>query len=80
MEKEQILSELQYVFREILDQEDLMVGPETTADDVEVWDSLNHIQLVVAFEKHFKVRFTSTEIRSWKNVGELVDNISRKRI
>jgi acyl carrier protein len=78
MESNKIFSELQLVFRDILDQEDLVIVPETTADDVEVWDSLNHIQLVVALEKHFKIRFTSGEIRSWKNVGELADNISRK--
>jgi acyl carrier protein len=78
MEMSQIYSELQQVFRNILDDNGLVIGPETTADNVEVWDSLNHIQLVVAFERHFKVRFTSSEIRSWKNVGELAENVFKK--
>lgn len=78
MEKEQILSEVQEIFREILDQENLVLKPETTAAEVEDWDSLSHIQLVVAIEKHFKIRFTSKEIQSWKNVDEMVSSIQDK--
>jgi acyl carrier protein len=78
MEKEQILSEVQEIFRTILDQENLVLKPETTAADVEDWDSLSHIQLVVAIEKHFKIRFTSKEIQSWKNVEEMISSIQSK--
>lgn len=78
MEKEQILSEVQNIFREILDQENLVLKPETTAAEVEDWDSLSHIQLVVAIEKHFKIRFTSKEIQSWKNVDEMISSIQDK--
>ncbi len=78
MEKEQILSEVTEVFRDILDQPQLVLNFETTAEEVEDWDSLNHIQLVVAIEKHFKIRFTTKEIQSWQNVGEMVEDIHKR--
>lgn len=78
MEKNQILEEVQEIFRDVLDNEDIVLANETTADDIEEWDSLTHIQLIVAIEKHFKVKFTSKEILSWKNVGEMIDCISTK--
>lgn len=78
MEKNQIMTEVQEIFRDVLDNEDIELTPETMADDIEEWDSLSHIQLIVAIEKHFKVKFTSKEILSWKNVGEMVDCISTK--
>lgn len=78
MEKSQILDEVQAIFREVLDNEEIVLATETTADDIEEWDSLTHIQLIVAIEKHFKIRFTSREILSWQNVGQLIDSIAAK--
>ena len=78
MEKNQILEEVQEIFREVLDNEEIVLANETTADDIEEWDSLTHIQLIVAIEKHFKVKFTSLEILSWKNVGEMISCIATK--
>ena len=78
MEKSQILDEVQAIFREVLDNEEIVLANETTADDIEEWDSLTHIQLIVAIEKHFKIKFTSKEILSWQNVGQLIDSISAK--
>jgi acyl carrier protein len=78
MEKSQILDEVQVIFREVLDNEEIVLASETTADDIEEWDSLTHIQLIVAIEKHFKIRFTSSEILSWQNVGEMIDCIANK--
>ena len=78
MEKIEILSEVQDIFRDVLDNEDIVLKADTVADDVEEWDSLTHIQLVVAVEKHFKIKFTSKEILSWKNVGEIIDCIASK--
>ena len=78
MEKSQILDEVQAIFREVLDNEEIVLANETTADDIEEWDSLTHIQLIVAIEKHFKIKFTSKEILSWQNVGEMIDCITTK--
>lgn len=78
MEKNQILEEVQEIFREVLDNEEIVLANETTADDIEEWDSLTHIQLIVAVEKHFKIKFTSKEILSWQNVGEMIDCIAAK--
>ena len=78
MERNEILDKVQDVFREELELDDLVLTDETTADDVEEWDSLSHVQLVVALEKAFDIKFTSREILSWDNVGDLVDCIAKK--
>ena len=78
MERNDILAKVQEVFRDELEVEDLVLTDETTADDVEEWDSLSHVQLVVALEKAFGIKFTSREILSWDNVGDLVDCIAGK--
>lgn len=74
----EILAKVQEIFRDYLDDEGIVLLDSTTANDVEGWDSLTHIQLVVAAEKAFKIKFTSKEIMSWKNVGEMVDSIQSK--
>jgi acyl carrier protein len=66
------------IFRDILDEEDLVLAPETTAEDVEAWDSLTHVQLMVAIEKRFGIKFTSREISGFQNVGELLAAIENK--
>lgn len=78
MERNDIMSRIQEVFRDELELDDLVLTDETTADDVEEWDSLSHVQLVVALEKAFNIKFTSREILSWDNVGDLVDCIGKK--
>jgi acyl carrier protein len=78
MEKQDILKAVNQVFIDTLDDETIVLTYETTAADVEDWDSLNHIQLVVAIEKRFKMRVTSHEIQTWKNVGEMIDCILTK--
>lgn len=78
MEKNEILAKVQEIFQDILDNEDIELTNASTADDVEEWDSLSHIQLVVAIEKAFGLKFTSKEILSWNNVGEMIDCIANK--
>ena len=76
--KEEILRQVNDIFIDILDNDDIILTYATTADDIEEWDSLTHIQLVVAVEKHFKLRFSSKEIRNWRNVGEMISRIIEK--
>lgn len=78
MERNEILSQLSDIFSDVLDLEDVELTDTTSADDIEEWDSLSHIQLIVATEKHFGVKFTSLEIMKWNNVGEMVDSIMTK--
>jgi acyl carrier protein len=59
------------VFRNVFDDDALVLRKEMTADDVENWDSLTHINLIVALEKEFRIRFTTSEVSGLKNVGEL---------
>ncbi len=78
MENAQILEVLTGIFRDKLDNEKIILTPETTAKDVKGWDSLTHIQLVVAIEKKFKIRFASSEIANFKNIGDLVSTVVKK--
>jgi acyl carrier protein len=78
MDNNAILNTLQVIFADILDNEHIHLTPETTAQDIEEWDSLNHIQLVVAIERRFGIRFRSGEIQGWNNVGEMVNSIYLK--
>jgi len=80
MERNEILKQVNLIFIDTLDDEDVIIEENTTANDVDEWDSLTHIQLVVAIEKHFKIRFTSKEIQSWNNVGEMLNCIQEKGI
>ncbi|HAP02045.1 MAG TPA: acyl carrier protein [Bacteroidetes bacterium] len=78
MQKPEILETLNRIWREELDNDSIVLTDESTAKDVEEWDSISNIQLVVATEKFFKIRFTSSEIAAFKNVGEMVDAIKNR--
>ena len=78
MERYEILKRVEEIFREELEKEDLVLTDETTADDVDGWDSLSHVQLVAAMEEAFGIEFKSREILSWDNVGDLIDSIQKK--
>ncbi len=78
MDNKEILNQVQEIFHDQLDDESIVLTYETTAEDVDGWDSLTHIMLVVAIEKHFKIKFTSKEILLWENVGEMMDCILEK--
>lgn len=70
--------ELNKVFQRVFDDEDINITPESTSNDIEGWDSLSHVNLVVSIEKHFKIKFRSSEIIKWKNVGQMHDSIVEK--
>lgn len=76
----EILEKNSEIFRDILENEEIILTPETTADNIEEWDSLTHIQLIVAIEKHYKIRFTTSEISGFKNVGEMCEGIQKKLV
>ena len=71
MEKEQVMNKLTEIFRELFESEELMLTDETTAKDIDGWDSLSHLQLMHSVEAEFKIRFTLGEINNFKNVGEM---------
>ncbi len=67
-----IYERLNDVFRDVLDDDDISLTPATTAADVENWDSLNHVRIIVATERAFGVRFNTADISGLRNVGEFV--------
>lgn len=76
MERTEIFKKLNEIFEDVLDLDETpTLADETTANDIDEWDSLSQIQLIVAIEKAFKIKFTSSEIMKWRNVGEMVDTI-----
>lgn len=75
MTEQEIYDRLNEVFRDVFDEDDIEVNADTTADDIEDWDSLAHINLIAAVEDEFGVRFKMGEVSSMKNVGEMVEII-----
>lgn len=69
---------LEKIFRDVFEDEDIILTESTTADDIEDWDSLTHIQLIEEIEQEFKIKFTLQEITGLKNVGEFITLVERK--
>ena len=78
MSREEIYTKLNEVFQDVFDDEDIVVNDETTADDIEDWDSLMHITLISAVESEFGVHFTMGEVSTMKNVGEMASIIQAR--
>lgn len=79
MDKNEILIKTQDIFRDIFDEDDLTITSSTNAEDIDEWDSLNHINLVSAIEKEFKVKFALGELQELKDVGDMVGLIAEKQ-
>lgn len=78
MERTEILKAVNEIFCDVLDDSTIVVTDNTCSDDIEDWDSLTNIQLVVAIEKELGVKFVSSEIMAWSNVGEMINSIQSK--
>lgn len=78
MTRESVFEKVNEVFQDVFDDESIIVGETTTSADVEDWDSLEHINLIVAIENCFGMKFNMGEVTSMKNVGEMVDIIMER--
>jgi acyl carrier protein len=72
MDETKIWERMSEIFCEVFEDEDLQIGPNTTADDIEDWDSLTNIELLVEIERAFEMRFNTGEVANLSNVGEMV--------
>ena len=78
MQSPDIYARLTQIFHDLFDDPELVLSPTLTAKDIEGWDSLNHVRLVLSVQKAFEVRFSAAEIGRLVNVGELVQLIASK--
>jgi acyl carrier protein len=79
MTAEEITGKLKSVFQKVLEENDITITREMTAQDIEQWDSLRHIQLIGEVEKAFGIKFKLREVLGMKNVGDLIDLIDVKK-
>jgi acyl carrier protein len=77
MKFDEVMGLLPPIFRDVFDDDELIIEANTTANDIDGWDSLTHIRLVITIEKAFDLRFTAAEISELENVGEMVELIVR---
>lgn len=71
----EVLSQLESLARTVFGRDDIVVNRETTARDIDEWDSLTHVQFILVVEQHFQVTFTMRQVASFASVGDLVDAI-----
>ena len=78
--KSEYLELLAPIFKDVFENDDINLQLESSSKDIDEWDSLSHIQLIVEIEKYFEIRFSSKEIQSWNTVEELIETIIQKKI
>lgn len=78
MTREEILAKLQTIFRNVLENDAIILNEETTANDVEEWTSLTHVHLINTIESTMNIKFSVREMMGWQNVGEIMDSIEHK--
>ncbi|MCR4739689.1 MAG: acyl carrier protein [Lachnospiraceae bacterium] len=75
MSREEVMEKITAIFREVFDDEELVITDETNSDDIEDWDSFEHISLIVSMEKEFSLKFDVKQVNTLENVGEMADLI-----
>jgi acyl carrier protein len=78
LDREQVSDRLNGIFRDIFDNDDISVTDNTTAADIDGWDSLAHITLILGVEREFRIKMTASEVGSLKNVGQMIDIITAR--
>ena len=78
MTRKEVFNGVQDIFRDIFDEDDMVIEDKTNSDDVEEWDSLQHINLVSVIEKEFKIKFALGELKTLNNVGSIIDSALEK--
>lgn len=73
-----VIEKLNSIFCYVFEDDSIRVNPETTANDIDAWDSLSHVNLIVAIESMFRIKFSQKELVSFKNVGDLLQSIESK--
>lgn len=76
MTQDEILAKLTEIFRDVFDEDSIVLTRDTTAEDIEEWDSLNQIKLILACEKGFGIKLKPRDINTLGNVGEMVDHLA----
>lgn len=80
MERTEILSKIQKLLAEIIDNEELVIDESSSPSTVEDWDSLTHFNLIMELQKEFGIKFGAAEIQGWQNVGDIISSISAKQL
>lgn len=78
MDRKEIFEKLTVIFRDVMDNDEIVLEENTTAEDIEEWDSVAHVQLIEHIEDVFGLKFSAKEMMSWDDVGEFVDTIEDK--
>ena len=78
MKQDKLIIELNKIFIDIFEDDSILLNEHTNTSHIEAWDSLNHIQMITAVEKHFKIRFELNELLNFKNIGDLCKAIQGK--
>ena len=78
MNRNEVLKKLNVIFRDVFDDDSIVINDRTTSNDIEEWDSIEHINLIGAVEDEFSMRFKMKEVSGMKNVGEMVDIICER--